>query len=39
LAASILVSLLVLPSLFACLESGAPLRELSLDPDHANAGE
>jgi multidrug efflux pump subunit AcrB len=39
LTASIVVSLLVLPSLFACLESGAPLRELSLDPDRADAGE
>lgn len=39
LSASIVVSLLVLPSLFACVESGAPLRGLNLDPEHTGPGE
>lgn len=39
LAASLVISLLVLPALFAICESSGPLRVVSLDPEHADAGE
>lgn len=39
LAASLVISLVVLPALFAVCEAGGPLRSVSLDPEHADAGE
>ncbi len=39
LAASLFISLVVLPALFAVCESAGPLRVVSLDPEHADTGE